>query len=769
MAKAFLSHSSKDKDLVRRVANVLGNKNCVIDEISFEAGRQTLTEIFRELATSDIFVLFISNNSLQSEWVIKEIEHAGFNLTEDIIDRILPIVIDPSITYDDPRIPKWISKPYNLKYTKNEALIVKKIKQSLREVCLKNNKFNRDLEKNFVGRNAEMEHFENDINNLDGWTPTYIVAYNYFEGIGRRTFLKNALRKANYIEPYYEPVIITIDGKESLENFIYKLNTVNPDASIMEHDLSTKSMEEKVNIAKALVKEFINFREIIFIIDDGGIVLPHHEIVGWFRDLVQDEIFANNLVFCLVSRYKPNEKTLHKEHLSLVYRIPELSKSETQNLFLKLLHIHQMDNIPRNDKEFFLSKLGGIPSQINLAVFMMETDLMNARRNINDIVEYSDFYCSTLLEQVKSNPLAYQIMLLLARNEIISLSVLEKVFGEGTGTWDALQMLYDLSLYNYALGEYDYVKLNPTVADYINRSKLAMDKQYSLKLSEVMKKALAEGLDEVLANDYSEFMLTLQQMLEERKKIPAKYFMPSLILKNVIKEYDSGHYDYVISLCLDLLKNTNYDEQILWETKYRLTLAYARTKDEHFFDYIGNFDNGNKLDYYFLLGFYYRHKGESARALEYYSKVLKLAPEHSRTMREMVNIRLSLGQYDEALDLARQNYLHRKTNIYHIQSYFIALIRRRKSLTNDERCELQGLINEVERSNHTKATDVCRCMQGEYAYYVKHKLDKSIFILKDALNINENKMYPKKSLLEIYRRQGMTAAAKELELLKVDE
>ena len=102
-------------------------------------------------------------------------------------------------------------------------------------------------------------------------------------------------------------------------------------------------------------------------------------------------------------------------------------------------------------------------------------------------------------------------------------------------------------------------------------------------------------------------------------------------------------------------------------------------------------------------------------------------------MREMVNIRLSLGQYDEALDLARQNYLHRKTNIYHIQSYFIALIRRRKSLTNDERCELQGLINEVERSNHT------------------------------------NKMYPKKSLLEIYRRQGMTAAAKELELLKVDE
>ena len=241
-------------------------------------------------------------------------------------------------------------------------------------------------------------------------------------------------------------------------------------------------------------------------------------------------------------------------------------------------------------------------------------------------MQYSDFYCSTLLEQVKADTLTYQMVLLLARNEIISQSLIEKVFGEGEETLDALQKLYDLSLYNYALGGYEYVKLNPTVADYINRSKLASNEQYSHKLSQVMKQTLAEGLDEALADDYSEFMLTLQQMLEKRMKIPAKYFMPSLILKNVIKEYDSGHYDYVISLCLDLLKETNYDEQILWETKYRLTLAYARTKDERFFDYIGNFDRGNKLDYYFLLGFYYRHKGELARALDYYSCLLYTSP-----------------------------------------------------------------------------------------------------------------------------------------------
>ena len=42
MAKAFLSHSSSDKFLVRRIAKILGNQRCVIDEHAFEPGAKTL-------------------------------------------------------------------------------------------------------------------------------------------------------------------------------------------------------------------------------------------------------------------------------------------------------------------------------------------------------------------------------------------------------------------------------------------------------------------------------------------------------------------------------------------------------------------------------------------------------------------------------------------------------------------------------------------------------------------------------------------------------
>lgn len=763
MAKAFLSHSSKDKDLVRKVAQQLGNKNCVLDEISFDPGRKTLEQIFSELDSSDIIVLFISNESLESTWVKKEINRAKKNLSNDYLDRIIPIIIDENITYSDTRIPKWIAKPYNLKFIENEVIILKKIRQALKEVNFKKTKFNQEIEKNFVGRNAEMEKFENDINNIDNWTPAYIIAYNYFEGIGRRTFLKNALRKyelTNYLD---SPTTITIDSKESIENFIYKLNTISKIPEILDYDFSVLSIESKIEIAVKLLKQFMDYKELVFVIDEGGIVLPNNTIVDWFKSLVNNELFDNNLILCLISKFRPNEAQLRREKKSLVYRIPELSKPESKNLFLRLLKIYQLENLRREDKEFFIEHLNGIPSQIIYAVNLIEINPFEAKKNINEIVEYSDRFSSTILNHLKDTPNAYQLAIFLSTNEIFSIDLINKVFGENDDTSAALQKLFDLSLFNFVFGGYEYVKLNPTLSDFINRSKIRIDNEYNDRLNNVTKELLKEDLDKIIIDDYSEFMITLQNMLVNEIKIPKKYFIPSLIIKNVIKEYDKGNYDYVIRICLELLENSNYDQQIIWETNYRLTLAYARTRNDKFFDHISFFKNEiNNLDYYFLLGFYHRHKGNKSKALEYYHKALEYYPEHSRTKREIVNLYLSLGQYEDALELAKENYEKRKTNIYHIHSYFISVIRRKKQFTSSEITTLQTLMNAVESNPDIKSDDILRCMKGEYAYYVESNLDLANDILLEAIQLNENKNYPKKSLSVIYRKEGLNEALDEL-------
>lgn len=763
MAKAFLSHSSNDKVLVRKVAKQLGNKNCVLDEISLDPGRKTLEQIFSELDSSDIFVLFISNSSLESPWVKKEIKRAKENLDNDFIDRIIPIIVDEKITYSDERIPKWISKPYNLKYISNEVIILKKIRQALKEVNFRKTKFNQEIEKNFVGRNAEIKKFEDDINNLDNWTPTYIIAYNYFEGIGRRTFLKNALRKYELTEYLDTPTTITIDSKESIENFIYKLNTISKNPEVLSYDFSSLDLDSKINIAVKLLKQFMDYKELIFIIDEGGIILPNNSVVGWFTEMVNDEVFYNNLALCLVSKYRPNEVFLRKEKKSLVYRIPELSKSETKNLFQRLLRIYKLENIKREDKEFFIEHLNGIPSQIIYAINLIEINPFEAKKNIKEIVEYSDRFSNTILNHLKSTPFAYQLAVLLSTNEIFSIDLINKVFGDNKETSIALQKLYDLSLFNFVFGGYEYVKLNPTLSDYINRSKISLDDEYKEKLNSVIKQLLKEDLDNILVDDYSEFLITLQQMLVDEVKIPKKYFIPSLIIKNVIKEYDKGNYEYVIRICLELIENKNYDQQIIWETHYRLTLAYARTRNDKFFDYISYFKNEvNKLDYYFLLGFYYRHKGNKSRALDNYQKALGIYPDHSRTKREIVNLYLSLGKYKDALDLSRENYEKRQTNVYHIHSFFICLIRSQAKVTTTVVRTLKKLMEAVESSPDIKSEDILRCMQGEYAYYIENDFNKANDTLLEAIKINRNKNYPKKSLLEIYRKRGLDSAYEEL-------
>ena len=125
MIKCFLSHSSKDKDnYVRIVAEKLGAHNIIYDEYSFEEGMPTLDEIIKGLSQVQLFVIFLSDKSLNSSWVKKELSEARTRLNNKTIKRIYPIVIDRNINYSDPRIPKWMKDEYNLKLVTSPSFLL---------------------------------------------------------------------------------------------------------------------------------------------------------------------------------------------------------------------------------------------------------------------------------------------------------------------------------------------------------------------------------------------------------------------------------------------------------------------------------------------------------------------------------------------------------------------------------------------------------------------------------------------------------------------
>src|SRR5947208_10244847 len=95
--KAFLSHSSANKEFVGAVATELSRQYCVYDERSFQTGKDFRDSIEKGLEESSVFVLFATKEALSSLWVDHEVDEAWFRKLQKQISRALVFILDSSI------------------------------------------------------------------------------------------------------------------------------------------------------------------------------------------------------------------------------------------------------------------------------------------------------------------------------------------------------------------------------------------------------------------------------------------------------------------------------------------------------------------------------------------------------------------------------------------------------------------------------------------------------------------------------------------------
>ncbi len=762
-SRAFLSHSSFDKPLVEKIAKAMGNK-CVYDNMAFEPGMPTLNEILRGMSLSEVFVLFISDTALESDWVKAEISNAK-DMSADDIKRILPIIIDKNIRHDDDRIPKWLKDSYNIQFIDNENIILNKIYTRLRMFALSKNSSNQ--KETFVGRSKLFDQFNTAISSSIDLTPTYIIAYNYLTGIGRRAFMKEALRRMQLLERFQEPIVVSLNKYESLESFIYQLNSIKKIPEIWELDLSKKTIEEKIEIAKDLVQKFVDACELIFIEDDGSFILPTHKIASWFQSIIDDTRFKNRLTVVLISHFRPDHTNIRSTaNLGLSFPIDELSKEDTLTLFRLLLR-NNRNSIKATDEDIksIADVLTGVPAQVYYAIELLRCDRAYALVHLNEIKTYSDTFPISLLNELKKNTDALQLLIFLSKEDIVSLEIIEQVFGETVNVNESLSTLSDYGCISMVMGNLGFIKLSPTVARFIQRSEISLDSNVQHAYEQTISNFDQKNLDELLREDYSKFVISLRAFIATGKTIPEKYFMPSLVLKSIIQEYNNGKYEYVVELCKSLLANKTFDNEIEWSTRYRLSMAYARlNKTDEFFDSLSYFkENGNLLDVNFMLGFYHRIRDKHDRALEYFEKALSINPNHQSSLREKVNSLLAIERFDDALDLARANYQANKTDVLHAHAYFKALICS-KTKNMQSVAEIDIIMEQIQKSKDKRAYDILRCMEGEYAFYVNHDQKRAEDLLNEAIHINSNKEYAKRALQRIYRITGNKAKDEKVKL-----
>jgi hypothetical protein len=93
---AFLSHSSKDKPFIRQLAADLtaSGVSVWLDEQRIRVGDSIPDKIAQGLAGSDYFLIAMSHNSVESEWVKKELNNALVNEVQRRKVHILPLKLD---------------------------------------------------------------------------------------------------------------------------------------------------------------------------------------------------------------------------------------------------------------------------------------------------------------------------------------------------------------------------------------------------------------------------------------------------------------------------------------------------------------------------------------------------------------------------------------------------------------------------------------------------------------------------------------------------
>lgn len=89
----FLSHSSKDKPFIRQLAADLTSEGILVwlDEQQINVGDSINKAINQGLAESDYFVIAMSDNSVNSEWVERELNSALIDEIEEKKVKVLPI------------------------------------------------------------------------------------------------------------------------------------------------------------------------------------------------------------------------------------------------------------------------------------------------------------------------------------------------------------------------------------------------------------------------------------------------------------------------------------------------------------------------------------------------------------------------------------------------------------------------------------------------------------------------------------------------------
>ncbi|EFL53124.1 conserved hypothetical protein [Solidesulfovibrio fructosivorans JJ]] len=735
MIKCFLSHSSSDKiRYVKIVADNLGHDYCVYDEYTFEEGMKSLDEIISTLESSQIFVIFLSNSALNSNWVKTELQLAKDNLSKGTLRKIFPIIIDKDIDYTDARIPNWMRAEYNIKPILRPKLAARRIEQKIRELLWEDNPMQKDREQFFVGRNESIEEFEQRIYDYDRTKPVCIIASGWKE-IGRSSFLKHCIRKLDLIKHSYLPPLIDMGELDSIDDLILKIENLGFSDTNSIGNLSSMAKEEKIDLLSRLLVDIKKCREILFISDHLAIVSRNNTITDWFLKLLNNIKSIDSIVICILSSYKISYSTYRNlDHLFHIH-IPELSYDDRKKLLGKYARFTHLE-LPKEEFKHFLDLQFGYPGQVYFTVDLINKEgIIKAKQQSYQIVNFSREKAFLLFQHYTTRH--FDLLAVLSKFDFIDYNLLDVLVDGKSDYKQALSDFFNDSVCEHIGANKEYIKVSDIIRDYVLRHRIDVPHEFH----ERIKKHVDEFIDTIKEEnfDLADYFFSLKEKLKDDINFQSKFLIPSHFIRVIKDLYDRGkRYNDVITLANKVLRGPQQIEKnIVDKIRYYLCLSLARTRNTKCLSEVQKL---SEPEHSFIKGFYYRHMRRYADAISCFEKVLEINSRFLPAKNELVGALISLEEFDQALILATQVYQAEKTNPFYIQAYFNCLVHQDRADAID--AEIQELFKAMDNVALEKAKEMNASMHALYqAFYLKDKA-ASLDIINDTISQHPESTYP---------------------------
>ncbi|MGE6776792.1 TIR domain-containing protein [Vreelandella titanicae] len=750
MIKCFLSHSSSDKErYVRIVANHLKREIMIFDEKTFEEGMVTAEEIMNGLDESTLFVIFLSNTALESEWVKKELADAKLYLDEGKIKRVYPIIIDENLKFSDPRIPGWLKETTNIQHILRPRVAAKKINARLIELSWDFHPQLKEREKIFVGRNALIDEIEERLDDFRKLTPSVILTSG-LPSIGRKALLKHAARKANVVRESYEFPLITLAPSDSIEDFILKIH----DLGFSEHfDIKTKlqgEVEEKISLAIDIIDQVGLEREKILIEDNGVIVQFDGKIVDWFVSVVSAIKVKQEIIFFIASRLRPSRSINHKNEAFYCLYVDELQPAEREGLLVRYSKFKKL-RLTKEDLAFFSEILTGFAEQVIYSVDLIDDiGVYEAKGRSHEIQEYSSDKAKLILERYSKNQDIVDFIYLLSKFEFLSYDLIFSIVDEKEHA-EILKELLATAVCERLGSNGEYIRVNEVVRDYISRGRFGIPEKYINSLNSHVVEYLENYSDE--NEDLSDYMFSVQRAILTGKDVPRNLLIPSVLIKSIKKLYDEDrNYKDAMRLCDRVLQNEKGTHiNSIDHVRFIKCQCLARIGDsKHFFEDV---QDVNEPDKSFLIGFYYRLAGQFDKAKYSFERVLSQKPNDLRAKGELIQVYLQTEEYELAYDMAKSNYLDRSGNPININNYITCIIHREK--TPENRKELEKAYHKLSIDSSERSQEMAFSVKARLLAFYDHNYDDAFTEIEEAVSRFPSNDYPLLTMadLAVYSRK----------------